>query len=232
MTIAIDPSLMSSPQQSTALFQLLRFTSPSLPVGGFAWSQGLEMAIDGGWLRDAEELHAWLEAMMLQNMARQELPLLSRLLSAQESADILLWNRNSLALRETAELRLEDVQSGRAVLQLARSLALPFVAWWPEEDISYVTAFALVCQAYQIAYADAATGLVWSWLDNQITAAMKLLPLGQTAGQLLIEQLAPLVAGVVTRALAVDDVDIGISLPGQVMASMLHETQYSRLFRS
>ena len=221
------------------LFQLLRFSSPSLPIGGFAWSQGLESAIELGWLKHEEDLHGWLLAMLEQGFGNQELPLLLRMLpgcddAAETRLDTLAyWNERSLALRESAELRLEDVQTGRAFLQLALSLNIDGATSWPaEKDIGYLAAFALACGHYNIDFEAAATGCIWSWLDNQIAAAIKLFPLGQTSGQLLIERLAPVIAVVIDAARQVADDDIGISLQGQVMASMLHESQYSRMFRS
>ena len=220
------------------LFQLLRFSSPSLPIGGFAWSQGLESAIELGWLKHEEDLHGWLLAMLEQGFGNQELPLLLRMLPGGEDTETRLdtlayWNERSLALRESTELRLEDVQTGRAFLQLALSLNIDGAKSWPaEKDIGYLAAFALACGHYNIAFEAAATGCIWSWLDNQIAAAIKLFPLGQTSGQLLIERLAPVVATVIDAARQVADDDIGISLQGQVMASMLHESQYSRMFRS
>ncbi|MDF1832900.1 MAG: urease accessory UreF family protein [Porticoccaceae bacterium] len=220
------------------LFQLLRFSSPSLPIGGFAWSQGLESAIDLGWLKHEKDLHGWLLAMLEQGFANQELPLLLRMLGGGDGAEqgldrLVYWNYRSLALRESAELRLEDVQMGRALLQLSLSLNIDGAKSWPaEKEIGYLAAFALACGHYSIDFEAAATGYIWSWLDNQIAAAIKLFPLGQTSGQLLIEQLAPVITAVLDTAKQVADDDVGISLQGQVMASMLHESQYSRMFRS
>lgn len=220
------------------LFQLLRFSSPSLPIGGFAWSQGLESAIDLGWLNGEDDLHDWLLAILQQGFACQELPLLSRMLCGDDEPGepltrLAYWNARSLALRESAELRLEDAQMGRALLQLLLSLNIEGAKSWPgEKEIGYLAAFALACGHYRIDFVAAATGFVWSWLDNQIAAAIKLFPLGQTAGQLLIEKLAPVIPEVIETAGGLADDDIGISLPGQVMASMLHESQYSRMFRS
>lgn len=218
---------------TTALFQLLRLSSPSLPIGGFSWSQGLEAAIELGWLQNVEDLHGWMWAILEQTFAWQELPLLLRMLGAERQSEIADWNGRSLAMRETAELRLDDVQTGRAFMQLSRSLGIDAAGTWPQqEDIGYLASFALACRHYGIGFAPAATGFIWSWLDNQITAAIKLFPLGQTAGQLLIERLARTIPGIIAQASQVDDENIGISLPGQVMASMLHEIQYSRMFRS
>lgn len=220
------------PANNGALLQLLRFSSPSLPIGGFAWSQGLESAIDRGWLVDADALADWLGGVLRLSFAQQELPLLRRLLAADADA-FVRWNRHALALRETAELRAQDVQTGGALLRLLRSLDLSAALAWPADaEIGHLAAYAFACRHHGIDYELAATGLVWSWLDNQIAAALKLFPLGQTAGQLILERLAPHVGETVRGAEDVIDNDIGISLAGVVLASMLHETQYSRLFRS
>ena len=245
-------SMAGVADNSTMLFQLLRFSSPSLPIGGFAWSQGLESAIELGWLKNTDDLHDWLLAVLEHNFAQQELPLLLRMLNSegegpddkkaeekiQGIANLEYWNKRSLAMRESAELRMEDVHTGRAMLQLARSMnvnasnANGAKDWIDEHEIGYLAAFAIMCHHYKIAFAPAATGFIWTWLDNQIAAAIKLFPLGQTAGQLLIEGLAPAISGLIEAAQKIDDANLGICLPGQVMASMLHKSQYSRMFRS
>lgn len=219
--------------ETLKLLHLLRLASPSLPVGAFAWSQGLESAIELGWLRNTDDLHCWLEAVLIYGFARQDLPLLQRLSGAGEQSVLLELNARSLALRETSELLLEDRQTGQALLRLARSLNVAEAEDWPDlEEISFVTAYALMCRHYQLDHTAAASALIWAWLDNQIAAAIKLFPIGQTAGQRVIEAMIPLISLAIDKAAVVADEEIGISLPGQVMASMLHETQYSRMFRS
>lgn len=237
MTITTIPTKIMTTESGLAgnggaLLQLLRFSSPSLPIGGFAWSQGLESAIDRGWLADPAALEDWLRGVLSHSFAQQELPLLCRLLATD--ADVFaLWNRHALALRETAELRAQDVQTGGALLRLLRSLNVPTALAWPAAaEIGHLAAYALACRHHGIGYELAAAGLVWSWLDNQITAALKLFPLGQTVGQLMLERVSPSVGEIISQAVAIEDDDIGISLAGVALASMLHETQYSRLFRS
>lgn len=218
---------------SLALLQLLRFSSPTLPIGGFAWSQGLETAIERSWVRDLESLIGWLRAVLNSNFARQELPVLKRLLASPDQATEAGWNEFILALRETSELRSEDIQTGRALRRLACSLGITDAQQWPSpKEIAYVTAYAQVCRHYRLDFEAAAVGMIWNWLDNQVAAAIKLLPLGQTDGQRAISALSEHIGAVLEAASTVANEDIGISLPGQVMASMLHETQYSRLFRS
>ena len=215
--------------------QLLQLASPSLPIGGFAWSQGLEGAIEQGWLKNEADFAGWVSGVLQHSFAWQEIPLLVRLQAcacAEEMTLITHWNQMTLALRETAELRQEDVQMGGALLKLMRDLGFPQALAWPHKEIGYVTAFAIACAQHRIPLQQAATGFVWSWLENQIAAALKLFPLGQTAGQRVFQLIAPQIEPAIVQALQVKDDEIGFSLPGLVLASMQHEEQYSRLFRS
>lgn len=228
------PMLMITTPTETLLplLHLLRLASPSLPVGAFAWSQGLEGAVALGWVDGPDRFADWCGAILDQGFAEQELPLLQRLIAADADRQ-RHWNRLALALRETAELRSEDCHCGAALLRLAAATGVAGAAAWPaEEEAGYLTAYALCCRHWGIDYPQAAAGLAWSWLDNQIAAALKLGLFGQTRGQQIAVELGARTPALIARAAAVADADIGLSLPGQVLASMLHETQYSRLFRS
>ncbi|MGE3296177.1 MAG: urease accessory protein UreF [Porticoccaceae bacterium] len=223
---------MAMAEALAPLLHLLRLASPSLPIGTFAWSQGLASAVELSWVDGPEALEDWLRAILVHSFAQQELPLLARLLTADPEG-CAHWNAIALALRETAELRREDSHCGAALLRLLADTGVPTATAWPiAEPIGYLTAYALACAHWRIAYPQAATGLVWSWLDNQIAAALKLSLLGQTGGQRIALALFDGVPALIDRGARMTDADIGISLPGQVLASMLHETQYSRLFRS
>jgi len=112
---------------------------------------------------------------------------------------------------------------------LLGDLALPL----PEiQQPSWVTAYSVAAHQWQIPLQDAAYGLVWTWLENQLMVAAKLIPLGQTDVQRLTSELIPIIPEIVDTGLQVDDDDIGMGMPGLVIGSMQHETQYSRLFRS
>ncbi|MDY6920042.1 MAG: urease accessory UreF family protein [Pseudomonadota bacterium] len=217
------------------LAQLLQLTSPSLPVGGFSWSQGTESAIEQGWLKGEEDFAGWLQGILQHSFVFQEWPLLQRLYEAFSVADqerLQYWNALALALRETRELRQEDVQMGAALLRLCRDLNYPRALAWEQNEISYLTAFALAAVEQRIPLEAACIGLAWSWLENQIAAALKTFPLGQTAGQRVYQQRVVELPGLLERAGEVADEEVGFSLPGVVLASMQHERQYSRLFRS
>ena len=217
------------------LLQLLQLTSPSLPIGGFSWSQGLESAIDQGWLSNETDLADWLEGVAGHSFVWQEWPLLMRLYRAVEQQDAAAqkhWNAVSLALRETAELRQEDTQMGTALLRLLRDLNVQQVQHWQQKQTSYLTVFSMAAVNKQVPLEAACSGLIWSWLENQIAAALKAFPMGQTAGQRVFQRLVDKIPSWYQQSLTVIDDRVGLSVPGQVMASMQHENQYSRLFRS
>lgn len=217
------------------LLQLLQLTSPSLPIGGFAWSQGTESAIDQGWLKGEADFAEWLQGIVQATFVWQEWPLLRQLHGAWLQADleqVSYWNRYALALRETRELYQEDTQMGAALLRLCRDLGYTHAVQWQQKETSYLTAFAMAAAEKNIPLDAACTGLLWSWLENQIAAALKTFPMGQTAGQRVFHQLAEQIPALLLQSAKVQQDEIGLSLPGVVLASMQHERQYSRLFRS
>lgn len=214
----------------TALLALLRLVSPALPVGGFAYSQGLEYAVDAGWVKTAGDVRGWLQGALENSLARLDVPLLLRLHGAVGDTEIFgHWNDYALACRETRELRLEDRQMGRALWRLLASMdePLPAIA-----EPGWLAAFALAARRWGVAPEAACQGLLWSWLENQLAVAAKTVPIGQTDSQRIAAALMPAIVAAVAVGGAVADSDIGGGLPGVALASMLHESQYSRLFRS
>jgi urease accessory protein len=216
--------------------RLLQLVSPSLPVGAFTYSQGIEWAVEAGWIRDAEDLHAWLRELIAGTLAQLEIPVLVRLYQACVDADreaLRYWSRFLLASRETAELRSEERQRGRALATLLVNLNVPRAREWHAELARCQTScFALACAAWQIPPRDAALGYAWSWLENLVLAAVKLIPLGQTAGQQVLHRLSADLPPAIEQGLTLEDDAIGASTPALAIASSLHETQYTRLFRS
>ena len=218
----------------SALLRLLQLSSASLPVGGYSFSQGLETAVEKGWLGDAGVVRDWLSQQLHESQARVDLPLLLRQLWALRSGDLTqlsYWNDYALACRETAELRTTDIAMAEALIKLLGQLAVP-VPQPPLAAPSFVTAFAIAGVHWQLATRACCHGYVWAWLENQVAAAVKLVPLGQTSAQRLLGELLEEIPSAVDRAERIADDDIGASLPGLAMASAWHETQYSRLFRS
>lgn len=218
-----------------ALMGLMQLVSPALPIGAFAWSQGLESAFELGWVHDEESLGEWLFGVLDDGLTRCELPMLARQQAAwqRENGDALrFWNDWLKANRETRELAEEDLRLGQALGRLLSDLALGPSKRLIPDGPTYVTLFAWTAERRGIVCADAQLGFAWAWLENQLAAACKALPLGQTAAQRLIERLRPALAEAVEQANALEDAELAPALPGLALASALHETQYSRLFRS
>lgn len=211
---------------------LLQLASPALPVGAYAYSQGLEYALEAGWL-EGEGLEAWIGDNLLLGVARLDLPLLQRAIDACDRDDaglLVALNRRLLAARETRELLFEDEQLGMALMRLLRAV-LPS----PPPDVErpgYATAFAIAASAWHIAPEEALLAYAFSWLENQVAAATKLVPLGQTAAQQLLLRLMERVPEACATARSLDDADIGNTLLGLALASCAHERQHTRLFRS
>jgi urease accessory protein len=216
--------------------RLYQLTSPSLPVGGFTYSQGLEWAIERGWVNSADSLGDWLESVLQHSLVTLELPLLSRLHGAfrqQDESRVQEYCQWLLSCRETRELRQEERQRGAALATLLPNLGVEIP---PALDASVrstqLAGFALAAARWDIAPRDALLGFCWSWLEAGVMAGVKLVPLGQTAGQQLLLRLCEILPAALDRALTVDDEHIGSSTPALAIASSRHETQYTRLFRS
>lgn len=216
--------------------RLLQLVSPSLPVGGFTYSQGIEWAVEAGWLRTAADLEAWMGDLLAQGLARLDLPLLARMHAAALALDRAAMNDGIdrlLAARETAELRLEESNRGRALADLLIAWELPGATDWRALLARSQTAgLAFAAAAWGIAPRSLACGYAWSWAENLVLSAVKCVPLGQTQGQQILARLADLIAPAVERAFTLDDDAIGASCPALAIASSAHETQYTRLFRS
>ncbi|WP_229803485.1 urease accessory protein UreF [Litchfieldella qijiaojingensis] len=218
-----------------ALLGLMQLVSPALPIGAFAWSQGLESAFELGWVKDEESLGEWLTGVLDDGLARCELPVLIRLQGAWAAADdetVGYWDDWLHANRETAELAAEDMRLGASLTRLLGSLQLLPEASMMPRDAGYVTVFAWAAHVRGVPVRQTLLGFAWSWLENQLAVACKALPLGHTAAQRLVERLRPALVEAVDMALSLKDEELGPVLPGLALASALHETQYSRLFRS
>lgn len=224
---------MSTP--SLALLRLMRLASPALPVGAYAYSQGMESAVAVEYVHDAKSAAEWIESILTQMLTPVDLTALWRLALARESGDVTqfwYWNDWLLASRETQELHFEDTQMGAALWRILLNLDRLQGLSLPTEGISFAAAFALAGVGWQIAPQDLLLGYGWSWLENQVAAATKLVPLGQTAAQGIIETLHPSIAICAERAMVMKEEEMGASLPGLAFLSATHETLYTRLFRS
>lgn len=216
-----------------SLTGLLQLASPSLPIGAYSYSQGLESAIDAGVVRDEASTLSWIGDGLRCVIARYEAPVWLRLHRAWLQTDLSAiepWNEDFLATRETAELRAETVQMGYSLMQLLGSLGHSHPL--RSREIAYPTAHSWACTCWDI---DEHAGLIsylYGWVENQVLAALKTVPLGQTAAQRLLVGLRDAITEAVQTAQSLEDEALSTQTPMLAILSSRHETQYSRLFRS
>ncbi|MEH2095362.1 urease accessory protein UreF [Nostoc sp.] len=219
------------------LLSILQLASPALPVGAYSYSEGLEMLVENGTIANQTNLKDWLKAELLYGAIRLEAAVMVR---SQQSAKIndleslCRWNLWLSAARETEELRASSWQMGRSLIQLLGKLEpqIILIANAVGNPCNYAIAFGIAVAHWQISVKAALLGYLHSWASNLITAGVKLIPLGQTAGQQLLLDLQPLFSVAALEILALEDDELACCSWGLSLASMQHETQYTRLFRS
>jgi urease accessory protein len=221
------------------LARLLQLASPALPVGAYSYSQGLEAAVEARLVRDAASAQTWIGDVLELSVSSMEAPLLMRLMRAWSQADIAgveHWNDFFLASRETAELRAETVQMGYSLTRLLNEIgeanAPSFAQLQQMHEPAFPTAYACAAVHWQIESSAALIAYLWSWTENQVIAALKAVPLGQTDGQKMLLILGARLEALAHAAAARSDNELGNFAPGLAILSSQHETQYSRLFRS
>ena len=230
---------------SIALTRLLQLASPALPVGAYTYSQGLEWAVEAGTVTDEAGALTWIGDQLEWNLGRCEAPLLARMIEAWTAGDreaALELDAYYLATRETAELRAETRQMGFSMLRLLHELGdfpadlLDALAIPPEPGAasrgSYALAWSCAAAAWRIPVTEALTAWLWGWAENQVMAALKAVPLGQAAGQRLLQEIGGRLPALVERASGLAEEDYSNFAPGFAIACCNHETQYTRLFRS
>jgi urease accessory protein len=222
-----------------ALSRLLQLASPMLPVGAYCYSQGLEWAIESGEVKDVASAQAWIGDSLQIYQARFELPVLYRLYQAWQAGDLAAvqaWDSFYQAGRDTAEGWAETRQMGyslRRLLNDLKPMSETLVAQVNTlESPAFPTLYAAIAQHWQIPPEQALHGYVWGWLENQASAAMKTVPLGQVAGQTILLAMGEQLPQVVAGAMALPDDAMSNFNPLLSIAGCQHETQYSRLFRS
>ncbi|MFM7371893.1 MAG: urease accessory protein UreF [Sphaerospermopsis kisseleviana] len=216
---------------------ILQLASPALPVGAYSYSEGLEMLVENGTINSSNSLKNWLEAELNYGSIRIDGAVMIRGLEAAKMgnlADLKRWNLWLSAVRDTEELRAGSWQMGRSLIQLLSKLApetLP-LATAVGYPCNYAIAFGIACAHWQINTDAALLAYLHSWANNLITAGVKLIPLGQTAGQELLLELQTLLNVTMSEILTLEDDNLICCSWGLSLASMQHETQYTRLFRS
>jgi urease accessory protein len=203
-----------------SLARLLQLASPAFPVGAYSYSQALEAAVEAGIVTDAPSAEAWIADALQFSVGRFEAPVLWRMMQGEA------LNEFFLASRESAELRAETLQMGHSLKKLLEELGLGTV---PVEEPAYPTAYAFAVERLRLEPREALVAYLWSWLENQVMAAVKAVPLGHTAGQRILLALGERLEGIATQAQSVQPANFVLGL---AVLSARHEVQYSRLFRS
>lgn len=225
-----------APAHCKSILRLMQLVSPGLPVGAYAYSHGLEYAVHAGWVNDEASTADWVLGIMNHSLCLLDVPVLMRLYRAWQVSShdsVHYWNNFLYASRESDELQEEDHHLGTALARLLAELEMPDAKpWLTNSRASFATLFALAAVRWEISLSEAANGYLWSWTENQVITAIKLLPLGQTAGQRVLSEAVKKIPDAVERGFQVKDNEIGFLAPGLGIASSLHETQYSRLFCS
>jgi urease accessory protein len=224
------------------LLRLLTWLSPAFPVGAYTYSHGLEYAVEAGLVASAEDLRGWLEGLLEFGSLRGEALIFARAWRAAQAGDLaemLVVSELADALRPSAELALESSAQGQAfVAALRQTWPHPFLGAWLAglEEIGraapYAVAVALAGALEDIPLAQALAAFLQSLAANLVSAGVRLIPLGQTAGLRVLAGLEPALLRARDVAMACDPEDWGSASLGADWASMRHETQYTRLFRS
>lgn len=221
---------------SPALIRLLHLVSPTLPVGAYTYSQGLEWAVETGAVKNEATALAWIDDCLQSGIARFEAVYLAHMLSAWKSGDMARLaelDAEFVASRESAELRAETLQMGFSLSRLLTDLAsfsAPTKMGFSQP--SFPLAWSCAVAAWAIPAHDAIGGYLWAWAENQVMAAVKAVPLGQTAGQRMLLALGQRIPALAEDATACPIDATHNYLPAFAIACSRHETQYTRLFRS
>lgn len=216
--------------------ELMIWLSPSFPVGGFAYSQGLETAVDRGWVQDRETLHSWILATIRFGALRNEMILMSLIMQAEAPSRIADLVELSAALQPTAERAAESCDQGRSFVAAYRAGhpdgIVPSNPFSDFDPLTLPAALSLASRAHGIDCAATLECFAIAYAQNLISAAIRLSVIGQFDGQRVIADLLPGIRDMVHQAAMASEDDLGSAAYGADLASMLHETQTTRLFRS
>lgn len=215
---------MPSPTDPVALLTLVSWLSPSCPVGAYSYSHGIEWLVESGDIGDGDSLYQFLADCLAAGAGWSDAILFAAAWRAPASDEI---SSLAAALCPSSERRLETMAQGAAFARVVSD------AWGIElGPAAYPVAVARAARIVGAGLEESLSLYLHAWAQNLVSAAVRLVPLGQTDGQRVIARLAPLVAGIADRAIAADPDDLGGVAFGADIASMRHETQHTRLFRS
>lgn len=219
-----------------SLLYLLTISNPNLPIGGFTYSQGIESAIEYGWIKNTDDAYDWILSQLKTNIKYTDIVMLWQLNSAYHKQDIELCKNLSqilLACRESKELRDEELCRGKAFVSILENLNLEI-----NEKLldlvakNHLLGYIIYAYHFHIPIQDLSFSYAWNWLESQVLAVVKILPLGQSSGQLLLHKLLESVADILQDIAEIDISKVGYSQFSLAVISSKHEYQYSRIFRS
>jgi urease accessory protein len=238
ITIMAVTTTTSTAMAEAGFLPLLCWLSPSFPIGAYAYSHGLEWAVEAGDIRDEASLQAWLADILHHGLGRNDAVLLSaahRAGCALDRTSLSEANELALALAGSAEFRLETAQQGRSFLDAIR-------AAWPHpsvealaadlDEIALPVALGLSAACHGLDIAATAKAYLTALTQNLVSAAIRLAPIGQTSGQRVLARMMPDLANLAEEALGLGLHDVGSATFRADLGSFRHETQYTRLFRS
>ena len=219
-----------------SLLALLQFVSPALPVGAYSYSEGIETLVQNGKVKDLATLEYWLQQELKYGAISVEAIALLRVYACLENGDraqLKYWNEWLSAFRETEEIRRQSWQMGRSLTRLLVDLQPALQLTIADcGDCNFTVAFAIAAHHWQIDSQTAVLGYLYSWASNLANAGVRLIPLGQTQGQQLLLNLYPVLEQTTTTVTNANDDSLKSCGWGLAIASMQHESLYSRLFRS
>jgi urease accessory protein len=220
---------------AASFLQLIWLASPALPVGGFSYSEGLEAGIEWAGLGTEQGASDWLVDQLHLSLARADLAVLAQAIPAWRSGDrsrLHALNAWMFQTRESAEFLLQTEQMGRSFVEWLKLHHDDAATMFEALPASYPVAFAFAASRTEASVRDACLAFAFGWAENMIGAAVKAVPLGQSAGQRMLGRLASEIPPAVDLAITLPDDDRQAFAPMLAILSSRHETQYSRLFRS
>ncbi|MCI7252496.1 MAG: urease accessory UreF family protein [Succinivibrio sp.] len=207
--------------------------SPNLPIGAFSYSEALESAVENKIVTDCDSFYKWLIHNLKRSLAYFELPVLRHLYESNNVDEFSFWTQRAIAMRNTFELRKEEVDKGKAFVRIISSLLLTDNKEFLEvARRSYLSAFSLYAKSDDLSLEMMLQCYLFSYIESQCIAAVKLVPLGQTDAWKCIKNASHLSDEIIEKSLTVKDDEIGAGLVNLSILSVKHETQYSRIFRS